>query len=91
MGWTRAAYPSNFDLPPGAIRTQEDQPADGGVAGYETTEWSAVADMKHGIYAIWDYANATARYLDFSKLDFRFTDLKLIAFDQKPAYIDLTK
>lgn len=61
------------------------------MAGYETTEWSAVADMKHGIYAIWDYANATARYLDFSKLDFRFTDLKLIAFDQKPAYIDLTK
>ena len=66
---------SNFDIPPGTIRIQEEQPAGGGVAGYETTEWSAVADMKHGIYAILDYANATPRYLDFSKLDFRVKDL----------------
>jgi hypothetical protein len=37
------------------------------------------------------YANATPCYLDFSKLDFGVKDLKLIPFDQKPAYIDLSK
>ena len=51
----------------------------------------APAPRKTDCRPIWDYANATPRYLDFSRLDFRVQDLKLIAFDQKPAYIDLTK
>lgn len=81
---------NNFDIPPGAIATQAGSATGGGVAGFETTEWSVVADLKHGIYAIWDYANPTPRYLDFAKLDFAATAVKFIPFDQKPAFIDLS-
>ena len=81
---------NNFDIPPGAITTEAGGSTGGGVAGFETTEWSAVADMKAGTYAIWNYANPTPRYLDLSKLDFAAKDVKLIPFDQKPSFIDLS-
>lgn len=82
---------NNFDIPPGAIVTSAGGATGGGVAGFETTEWSAVADMKNRVYAIWDYANPTPRYLDFSRLDFAGRELRLIAFDQKPAFVDLSR
>jgi choloylglycine hydrolase len=82
---------NNFDIPPGAIATSASEAAGGGVAGYETTEWTAVADMKNGLYIIWDYANPVPRQLDFSKLDFGAKKLRFIPIDQKPAFIDLSK
>ncbi|MGA0564620.1 linear amide C-N hydrolase [Ancylobacter sp. VNQ12] len=81
---------NNFDIPPGAIATQAGSATGGGVAGFETTEWTAVADLKARTYAIWDYANQTPRYLDLDKLDFDAKAIKLIPFDQKPDYIDLS-
>lgn len=82
---------NDFDIPPGAIQTQAGAAAGGGVAGFETTEWSVVADMKAGIYALWDYANPTPRALVMSQLDFDAKDIKLIPFDVKPDFINLSK
>jgi len=82
---------NNFDIPPGAIATQAGAAAGGGVAGYETTEWSAVADLKSGVYAIWDYANPTPRILDLSQVDLDAKEIRLVAFDRKPQFIDLSK
>ena len=82
---------NNFDIPPGAIVTQAGGSTGGGVAGFETTEWTAVADLKAGIYAIWDYENQTPRLLDINKIDREAKQLRFISFNQKPAYIDLSK
>lgn len=82
---------NNFDIPPGAVATQAGGSTGGGVAGFETTEWTAVADMKNGVYAIWDYDNQTPRYLDINKVDRDAKEIRYIPFDVKPAYIDLSK
>ena len=81
---------NNFDIPPGAVATQAGGSTGGGVAGFETTEWTAVADLKSGIYAIWDYANQTPRTLDLNKVDLNAKEIRLIPFNQPPAYIDLS-
>lgn len=82
---------NNFDIPPGAIVTSADSSAGGGVTGFETTEWTAVADLKNGIYAIWDYNNPTPRTLDFKQIDLDAKAIKLTPFNQNPTYIDLSK
>lgn len=82
---------NNFDIPPGAIVTSADSAAGGGVSGFETTEWSAVADLKNGIYAIWDYENATPRLIDFKHVDLDAKAVRTIPFDQQPTYISLPK
>ncbi|MBB3771903.1 choloylglycine hydrolase [Angulomicrobium tetraedrale] len=82
---------NNFDIPPGAIVTSADSAAGGGVSGFETTEWTAVADLKNGIYAIWDYENPTPRLIDFKQLDLDAKAVRLIPFNQQPSYIGLSK
>lgn len=82
---------NNFDIPPGAIRTEAGSDVGGGVAGWETTEWSVVADMKKGVYAIWDYKNPNPRALIFSELDFDAKDITTIPFDVKPDFTNLSK
>lgn len=82
---------NNFDIPPGAVATQAGGATGGGVAGFETTEWTAVADLKNGIYAIWDYENQTPRTLDLKRVDLDAKAPRMIPFDQKPDYIDLSK
>lgn len=81
---------NNFDIPPGAIATSADSAAGGGVSGFETTEWSSVSDLTNGTYAIWDYANPTPRLINFKQLDLDAKAVRLIPFDQKPDYIDLS-
>ncbi|MFT0862240.1 linear amide C-N hydrolase [Ancylobacter sp. G4_0304] len=81
---------NNFDIPPGSVLTVAGG-AGGGIAGFETTEWSGIADLKNRTYAIWTYANATARKLDFAKLDLDAKAVKFIPLDQPAADIDLSK
>ncbi|MCS0501509.1 choloylglycine hydrolase family protein [Ancylobacter mangrovi] len=81
----------NFDIPPGAIRTEAGSDVGGGVAGWETTEWSAVADLKRGIYAIWDYKNPNPRALIFSELDLDAKDIRTVSFEVKPDFVNLSK
>ncbi len=81
---------NDFDIPPGAVVTSASSAAGGGVSGFETTEWSAVADLKNGIYAIWDYDNPTPRLLDFKKLNLDAKAVRYIPFNEKPSYIDVS-
>lgn len=82
---------NNFDIPPGAVATSAGSATGGGVAGWETTEWSVVADMKKGVYAIWDYANPNPRALIFSELDLDARDIRITPFDIKPSFLNLSK
>ncbi|MBS7538292.1 linear amide C-N hydrolase [Ancylobacter lacus] len=82
---------NNFDIPPGAVVTTAGGTAGGGVAGFETTEWSAVADLKNGVYALWNYDNPTPRTLDLHAVDLDAAEARLIPIDQKPEVIDLSR
>ncbi|MCJ8142370.1 choloylglycine hydrolase family protein [Ancylobacter sp. A5.8] len=81
---------NNFDIPPGSVVTVAGG-AGGGVAGFEITEWSGIADLKNMTYSIWNYANPTARKLDFSKLDLDAKAVRLIPINQPAADIDLSQ
>lgn len=82
---------NNFDIPPGAVATQAGSSTGGGVAGFETTEWTVAADLKNGVYSIWDYANQSPRYLTANELDLDAKAIRFIPFNQKPAYLNLSK
>ena len=61
---------NGFDLPPGSIGVSATTGGEGGgIDGYETTEWIAVADMKNLRYYIKTYDNMDIRVIDLGKAD----------------------
>jgi choloylglycine hydrolase len=82
---------NNFDLPPGSIGTSAKGGGEGGgVDGFETTEWTAVSDLKNLRYYIKTYDNADLRMVDLSKTDLDAEAIKLIDLDQKQVVKDMT-
>jgi choloylglycine hydrolase len=82
---------NNFDIPPGAVRTSAESAAGGGISGYETTEWTAVADLKNKVYYLKTYGNQQVRSLPMSGLDLDAKAVSYFPLDQKPFVIDVTK
>lgn len=82
---------NNFDLSPGAVRTSADSSAGGGITGIESTEWTAVADLKTRRYYIRTYANSQTRMLDVSAIPADAKEIKSYSIDQKEQIIDLAK
>ena len=82
---------NQFDIPPGAVNTAADAAAGGGVAGYETTEWTATADLTHGIYQIKTYGNSDIRQISLGAADLDAKAIRFIPLDQKPVVTDLSK
>lgn len=82
---------NQFDIPPGAVNTAADAAAGGGVAGYETTEWTATADLTHGIYQIKTYENSDIRQISLGSVDLDAKDIRFIKLDQKPVVTDLSR
>jgi choloylglycine hydrolase len=82
---------NGFDLPPGSIGVSATTGGEGGgIDGYETTEWIAVADMKNLRYYIRTYDNMDIRAIDLRKADLNAKQIKFIALDQPQTVQDLT-
>jgi choloylglycine hydrolase len=82
---------NGFDLPPGSIGVSATTGGEGGgIDGYETTEWIAVADMKNLRYYIRTYDNMDIRVIDLGKADLNAKEIKFIALDQPQTVQDLT-
>jgi len=80
-----------FDLPPGSIGTSAKGGGEGGgVDGFETTEWTAVSDLKNLRYYIKTYDNSDVRMIDLGKTDLNAEAIKMIDLDQKQVVKDLT-
>ena len=62
----------------------------GGINGYETTEWTAVSDMKNLRYYIRTYDNSDVRMIDLGKADLNARQIKFISLDKPPTVTDLT-
>lgn len=82
---------NQFDIPPGAIRTSAGGSAGGGVAGYETTEWTVGADLKHGVYQFRTFDNPAIRQVSLGSLDLDAKDIRYIPIDQPATAIDVSK
>lgn len=80
-----------FDIPPGAVRTAAGGSSGGGVAGYETTEWTVAADLVNGIYQIKTYDNPSVRQVSLKSLDLDAKEMRYITLDQKQIITDLSK
>ncbi|MFG1418562.1 choloylglycine hydrolase family protein [Xanthobacter sp. V0B-10] len=80
---------SSFDIPPGAVVTSAGSSTGGGVAGYETTEWTVVADMKNLRYFFATYDNQQLRELDIAKVKLDGTAPAVFPIDQKATAIPL--
>jgi choloylglycine hydrolase len=82
---------NGFDLPPGSIGVSATTGGEGGgIDGYETTEWIAVADMKNLRYYIRTYDNMDVRMIDLNKADLNAKQIRFIALDQPQSVRDLT-
>lgn len=82
---------NNFDIAPGIIRTSATAEAGGGVAGIETTEWTAVSDLKAKRYSLRTYANSQTQVLDLAKADFTAKEVKSFSIDRPVSVIDVLK
>jgi choloylglycine hydrolase len=82
---------NGFDLPPGSIGVSATAGGEGGgINGYETTEWTAVSDMKNLRYYIRTYDNSDVRMIDLGKADLNARQIKSISLDKPPTVTDLT-
>ncbi|MFO1461383.1 MAG: choloylglycine hydrolase family protein [Verrucomicrobiota bacterium] len=82
---------NQFDIPPGAIQTTAGGSAGGGVAGYEITEWTSSADLKHGIYRFRTYDNPALRQVSLGGLDLNAKQIRYIPINQPAMVTDLSK
>lgn len=73
---------SSFDIPPGAVVTKAGSTAGGGVAGYETTEWTTFADLKNRRYFFSTYEDPALRVMDFSHVPADGSAPKVTPIDQ---------
>lgn len=82
---------NQFDIPPGAVRTAAGGRAGGGVAGYETTEWTSVSDLKNGLYQIRTYDDQQTRQISLKSVDLNAKAIRYIPVDQKLGVLDMSK
>lgn len=82
---------NNFDISPGIIRTSADSATGGGVTGIETTEWTAVVDLKARRYMIRTYDNNQTRVLDLAKAPLDGKQITTIPLNQPASVVDLLK
>lgn len=60
---------NNFDIPPGSIQLPATNPYGGGAGGFESTEWTSVADAKNLKYYVRTFENPTPQVFDLKKAD----------------------
>jgi len=82
---------NNFDIPPGTIRTQAGSAAGGGVAGVETTEWIAVADLKARRYYLRNYNDYQVRVIDLTGVALDGTSIRVIPVDKATGPLDQSR
>jgi choloylglycine hydrolase len=83
---------NGFDIPPGSIGVSAAAGGEGGgVNGYETTEWTAVSDMKNLRYYIRTYNNQDLSMVDLKKADLNAKQMTFIAIDKPQTARDLTQ
>lgn len=75
---------NNFDIPPGSIRLPSSNPYGGGAGGYETTEWSTVADAKNLTYQVRTYDNQTIQQFDLKQADLNAKEIRTIPLKTTP-------
>lgn len=75
---------NNFDIPPGSIRLPSSNPYGGGAGGYETTEWSTVADAKNLTYQVRTYDNQTIQQFDLKQADLNGKEIRTILLKTTP-------
>jgi choloylglycine hydrolase len=66
----------SFDIPPGAVTLPASNPYGGGLGGYETTEWTVVANNKDMTYNVKMYANNNIYTFDLKKMDMNAKEIK---------------
>jgi len=82
---------NNFDIPPGTIRTQAGSKAGGGVAGFETTEWMSVSDLKTRRFYLRTYGDFQSRMIDLTKADLDAKAIRYIPLNQASTPLDLSR
>lgn len=75
---------NNFDIPPGSIRLPSSNPYGGGAGGYETTQWSTVADAKNLTYQVRTYDNQTIQQFDLKQVDLSGKEIRTIPLKTAP-------
>ncbi|MFG1462043.1 choloylglycine hydrolase family protein [Xanthobacter sp. DSM 24535] len=82
---------NTFDIAPGIVRTEADSQAGGGVAGIETTEWAAVADLKTKHYYVRTFENSQTQFLDLNKADLDAKAIKMMPITVPATVIDVLR
>ena len=72
----------SFDIPPGAVTLPASNPYGGGAGGYETTEWSVVANNKEMTYSVKMYENTNVYSYDLKKMDVNAKEIKYTKLDK---------
>jgi choloylglycine hydrolase len=75
----------NFDIPEGAVP----EPA-GSDPPYETTEWTAMSDLKALTFYIWTNDDRAIRTLDLTRVDLDGDEIQTFPLDQAQEFDDLT-
>ncbi|MFG1398652.1 linear amide C-N hydrolase [Roseixanthobacter pseudopolyaromaticivorans] len=82
---------NTFDIAPGVVRTAADSQAGGGVAGLETTEWSAVSDLKTKRFYLRTYQNSQTQVLDLTKADLDAKAIKMFSIETPATTLDVLR
>ncbi len=82
---------NNFDIPPGTIRTEAGGKTGGGVAGFETTEWMSVSDLKARRFYLRTYGDFQSRMIDLTKADLDAKAIRFIPLNQASPPLDLSR
>jgi choloylglycine hydrolase len=80
----------NFDIAPGTIRTEAGAKAGGGVAGIETTEWMAVADLKNRRYYMRTYDDYQTQVIDLKSAKLDASAMIFVPLDRPSAPVNVT-
>jgi len=75
---------NNFDIPPGSLPLAAGGAYGGGVGGYETTEWTSVADLKGGTYYLKSYESQAMQSLSFKDFVLESNEMKTFPLRTEP-------
>jgi len=75
---------NNFDIPPGALPLTSGGAYGGGVGGYETTEWTSMADIKGGSYYLKSYESQATQSLSFTDFDLEAKEMTSFPLRTEP-------
>ena len=79
----------SFDIPPGAVTLPASNPYGGGSGGYETTEWTVVADNKNLVYYVKPYENTVVQAYDLKKADLNSKTIQTVKMKMDQTYLQL--